>query len=269
MSNPQHHERTQTNRRKTQPKKRRTKKRKKGAFLVKYLLFLIVCFAGMAVFFLLNHKVFNIKYVDLKGAFNITTEQVVDVLVDEDINSNIFLFSTGKAEEQVKKLPGVKECTIQKVYPNEVLVEIQEEFVIGYIKKGPDKYFVNQDGVLVDLSSTTLSNAGAGAFVELKGLPIPKSYEPGTQVIEDSDYLDLMKYFIRYRIYESLEQIDFENKDKIGIMYRGIPIHYGDLNEMEDKVSTLRAVIRDIEKRNVNVEKIYLDQGDNPVVVTK
>ncbi len=258
--------RSGTERRTEQPpasgpkKKRAAHKNRSGRLL--YGLFLLALLLLIGGYFLLNHRYFRIKYVRVEGGENITTEQVVREA--GDLNQNIFLFSTANLEKKIMLMPGVRSVHIDKVLPNRLSITIEESYLIGRIGRGEQALLINQDGIVQPKQKDAQS--GQADVPELTGFdPVP---DVGEKISTDERVIQFLSLAVQSSMASDIEKIGFENRNNIDIIYKGITVHFGELNDLIDKLSKLEAVVADIEQKKIHAVEIIMNEGKNPIVVT-
>lgn len=241
-------------------KKRAAHKNRIGRLL--YGLFLLALLLLIGGYFLLNHRYFRIKYVRVEGGENITTEQVVREA--GDLNQNIFLFSTANLEKKIMLMPGVRSVHIDKVLPNRLSITIEESYLIGRIGRGEQALLINQDGIVQPKQKDAQS--GQADVPELTGFdPVP---DVGEKISTDERVIQFLSLAVQSSMASDIEKIGFENRNNIDIIYKGITVHFGELNDLIDKLSKLEAVVADIEQKKIHAVEIIMNEGKNPIVVT-
>lgn len=237
-----------------------TKKARRWPFFV--LLFLLLL--GIAGYQLLHHKYFNIKYLKIVGNRNLSSEEITQAL--GEVNQNIILFSTTDAEKKLAAIDGIEQVRVTKDYPNQLLVEVQERFKLGRLDEKGERW-IDQEGRIRLGGSQPVTNVYEAPLVT--GIAGAEEAEEGADLSEDVRITQLLGLLMQSRLVGAIEKIDFEKPDNIDIIYKGIDVHFGSLNDLIEKISTLEAVIGDVETKAIQAKEIFLNRGEKPIVVTE
>lgn len=240
--------------------KKPKKKIRRWPFFV--LLFLLL--AGISGYQLLHHKYFNIKYVKVEGNRNLTSEEIVQAL--GEVNENIILFSTKNAEDSLAAMDGIEQVRVTKDYPNQLLVEVQERFKLGRLDEKGERW-IDQEGRIRIGGEQPVTNVYQAPLVT--GIAGAEKAAEGADLSEDVRVTQLLGLLMQSRLIAGIEKIDFEKADNIDIIYKGIDVHFGSLNDLIEKISTLEAVIGDVEAKAIQAKEILLNRGNKPIVVTE
>lgn len=92
---------------------------------------------------------FRLKAVTISGIHELTQKEIVDTAGITSTNSLVFLDAV-KLRERLKKLPFVKEASVAKLYPNRLLIEIQERTPAALWQKDGQTKVVAADGTPID-----------------------------------------------------------------------------------------------------------------------
>lgn len=258
VEQPRREERRGEKRRKERKPKPPKRKQRWFPYIFALLCVLIAC----SGYLLLTHKFFNIKYVRLSGNHNISAKTIVESL--GNVNGNIFLYSAKNAEKKLGELKGVRGARVVKTYPNRISVELEESYWLGRLIKDGKELYIDQDGVIRKSSDLPISNVCLPP--ECEGFS--GDLKEGSRVSSDERVIALLNLVMQSGLAPDIRKINFEKLNDIDIIYKDIAIHFGDLNNLIDKLSTVEAVIKDVEAKKISAVEILLDQGPNPIVVT-
>ncbi|MBI2422382.1 MAG: FtsQ-type POTRA domain-containing protein [Candidatus Hydrogenedentes bacterium] len=149
---------------KTKPREKRisTRVRRRGAVLLVASLFI-----ALAVFALLGSSVyryalasprFQIQRISIVGLTQLDPERVRNAagITAED---NIWFFDAAAVADRVGKLPYVKDCTVERGYPDKVILYVEERIPVAVLEVSNRAYAVDDEGVIleeVDVLNSTL-----------------------------------------------------------------------------------------------------------------
>lgn len=243
-------------------RKRRIKRKKKR--LSRLLLFIIIIILSYLVVF--KTELFIIKDIIVEGNEKLSYEEVVKASTCS-IGENIFRIDIDKVEDSLNQIPYVKSSKISRKFPNKIAIEIEERKEVAAVQYLNLVYYIDVEGYILSIEE----NAGEITLPKIKGLDMV-SFEEGSNIYQQTS-MDNMEEFILYsenlNILERIEEIDVSNKDSIGIQLKdGILVAFGPLNNVKYKLSFLYGILDDVEKRGIEVKKILLDKGENPIIVT-
>lgn len=242
------------------PRVRKAKPKKSRSFLF-WLVAMLVIVIAIGAGLLLTHKAFNIKYIRVDGNDTIPTADIVNEM--GEINDNIFLFSDQDAINRVLKIPGIDEATIQKEFPNRIILQVKETYAIASMEVGEETLHVNQDGVLMEGVSEELT----GRYKPLKIEGLGDELEIGDKITEDDRVVPFLKNLLKTELSDGIEKVIFEKIDNIDIIYKDIEIRFGPPDDINEKIAIILAVLENIEEKNIRAEEIILNEGSNPIVV--
>jgi cell division protein FtsQ len=92
---------------------------------------------------------FGVKAVTISGAQDLSDEQILDAIGIRHTNSLVFL-DVGKLRDRLKALPLVKDASVSKLYPNRVMIEIEERKPFALWQKDGAVKIVAADGTPID-----------------------------------------------------------------------------------------------------------------------
>lgn len=237
-------------------------KKKKSHILLWILACIVIC-ATIFVMLLLHHKVFNIKYVRVIGNDTIPSNEVIEKL--GDMNRNIFRFSEKEAISKISDIKGVKNVEVEKSYPNRIVISLEENYILAFYEKNDKKYYFDKNGLCVEGNEENYTDRFLPIAVDGKF----KNIGIGNLISSDERILQLLSKLRTSKIVGKIKKVNFEKIDNIDIMYKDIIVHFGSPDDLINKIKVLEAVIDDIEAKKLDAVEIILNEGSNPIVVTK
>ncbi|MBO0734290.1 MAG: FtsQ-type POTRA domain-containing protein [Methylocapsa sp.] len=98
--------------------------------------------------FLAKKLGFAIQAVTVSGTREVPEKEILAAAGIGPRNSLLFL-DAAKARENLKRLPGIKEASITKLYPSRLLIEIEERRPFALWQNGGETKIVAEDGVVL------------------------------------------------------------------------------------------------------------------------
>lgn len=121
---------------------------------------------------------FRLKTVTISGIHDLTEKEIVDTAGITSTNSLVFL-DVVKMRARLKTLPFVKEASVAKLYPNRLLIEIQERTPAALWQKDGQTQVVAADGTPID------------GLHDARYLKLPRAVGEGANA-HIGEYLDLL-----------------------------------------------------------------------------
>lgn len=247
-------------------KKTRKIKRRQKVRNILLNIFLLLTISSLIFLIIFKSDFFKINNIQVLGNLELDKEDIVKYS-QIYIGENIFRINRKNIEENLKKLPYVKEVKIRRILPQDILIDLveREEKVLvklissyqvidleGYILKEVDK----PDNKLPIILGLNIHGLGRG-----DNLFNSIDNEELIVFLEEADRLDLLS---------QIESIDLKSLNNIDILLKsGIDITFGKLDNVEYRLRLLYEVLKDIKEREVKVEKIIMDRGEHPIIITE
>jgi cell division protein FtsQ len=124
------------------------------------LVFLVVL-SLMASFrsYLLRSPKFAIGVKEIQGLRHLSESQVLLKLKEiEQQNPNFFALDLGALRKSVELLPWVKAATVQRVWPDRLMIQVTERVPIAFARIDDSTQLVDEEGVLLESKSEGLPN---------------------------------------------------------------------------------------------------------------
>ena len=106
--------------------------------------------------FLTTAQVFNVRPPKIEGvSYNLTQEiqGLVDTLTLP--SKNIFAINTSELEEQISHHPRIRRITVDKIYPDQLVIKASERSQAAILVTGGGFYLVDNDGYAMEKLSTS------------------------------------------------------------------------------------------------------------------
>lgn len=235
-------------------------KKHKKKILTLYFLSVFILLMGISIYLFLTHKAYRIKYLDLESDGVLSKNEVIKILNPDQTHKNIFLYNVKDGEKKLRKNEKILDCKIEKVFPNTLKIKLKEKYIMAYIEKDKKISYINQDGkIQKEYGDIDLSNKNE-ILIDISGVSQDKNN------FIDKDAIGFLHALKPYDISKNVKKINFENKGNIGIIYKDIEVEFGSIEDFEEKIKLLNAIIKDIEKKDEDVKLIYLNKGERPII---
>lgn len=168
--------------------------------------------------------------------------------ISEIEGKSIFFLNRGDISSRVEQLPGIKSATVTCQLPARVKIEVVEREPEYVWQVGQTTYWLDEEGVVMEPRGEGLDSI---TFLDADR----KTPEPGSRVDirilqaarELQEWLPETKTFQ----WSETQGLSFQHKD-------GHPVYLGQLDNLEEKLATLRALTEDLAQRRVRPEFIDL-----------
>jgi len=124
---------------------------------------------------------FRVTIVHIKGIDLVTEDQIIEA-AEVSLDDNLLFFGAGTAAERVEALAPVKTCTVSKVFPDTVLIEVEEREPVATLMIRNTLYEIDSEGVVVREAPSASSFSGP----LITGLPDVDFVEPGDRVSDET-----------------------------------------------------------------------------------
>ena len=136
-----------------------------------------------------QEKRFYLTHIPVEGAQSVTPEQIADA--SGLVGIHIFASDPNKAAQQIAELPGVISSTVTLRWPNEVLIQINEESPVAVWFENDVEYGITSSGRLIPAGfpSTGLLKIipEKGKIQAIAPTPVPEEGETGEAVPPPTD----------------------------------------------------------------------------------
>lgn len=237
------------------------KRRKRISFFI--LLLVVVCF------FLIAFKttLFTISKIEVDGNKKVTTDKVVKAIGNPK-GENIFRVNTKDMANSLNQHPYIKSSKIKRRIPNKLIVNIterEEKFVLLYTNSS---IYLDEEGFVLKIEP----EINVEKMPVIKGIIIDNPIIGEKITSDQSEYiydtLNLVDESIKLKLLEKMDQLDLSDKKNITVeLNNGIIVAFGPLNDVKYKLSYIDKILKDIEEKNILCRYIYLNRGENPVIV--
>lgn len=234
------------------------KRRKRRRIVLKTILISIIPIA--ILIFLLTSKSFDIKDIEIKGNKQLKQEEIYNIS-EIEFGDNIFSTISIVAKVRLKENGYIKEANVKKIYPNKVIMEVEERQIQYQILTQEGEYiYIDEQGYIIDCSSEKKD------VIVITGMSIKKEDIQKVKRLEEKD-LDKMEKILhindetkKIEMENSIQQIDTEEEFVLHLDNDYIIINLGNATNLNDRMFYVRAILKQ-EKGNSGT--IYVNGNIN------
>ena len=250
---------TKKEKQKVDNKEDHTEKEKSKLGIIKYVILLVLIFAG--IIGLLMSPVFNVKTITVSGNNKITTESIIS-LSGLTTGVNAFKMSTGQAEKNIKSNPYIENVKVNRKLPSEITIEVTERVTTFMIEFVNGLVYINNQGYLLEISTERLSVPVISGI----NTPIEEFKEGNRLIVEDLQKLEtaikIMDTLGSYDIAKLVTGINIADKNNY-IVYmdgEGKTIYLGNATNLNDRIKYLKEIL--IREQGIQSE-IFINKDVN------
>ncbi|MCL2399208.1 MAG: FtsQ-type POTRA domain-containing protein [Defluviitaleaceae bacterium] len=186
---------------------------------------------------------FNFTNITVTGNVQIETEEIL-TRAKLDYSTNFFLFSPNQVRQNIMENHYIDRVMFRRVFPNTLIITIQERFLSGYIKFLEGVYlYIDEQGRVLDVRpyrGEDLPIITGLRFSQFHlGQPLEVDYPDtfNTVVI----YAQLLN---QHNLVEYVSQMDVSNPSNTRIRIYNIEVQLGDTQNAHEKILTLKEIIQ-------------------------
>ena len=216
-----------------------------------YTLIAVLVMLTVAAFFV-HDQVFKIRDVDIRSVQNISQEEVMR-LSSITANTSYFGLNEEKIRAGIESNRYLRFESMEKVWPNGVILNIQERQPCINVLNAGIQYVVASDGmVLESYASLRLDNG----CIKTTGLSI-RDIRVGSQIVcynsEQLDaMLDIAAELDAQGCMDEIAEINLSMLDSIYLVTTDSYVaNIGDAQELRPKIGTVRAVVAELRSRGL------------------
>lgn len=240
--------------------KRRLKKKKR---IRKFLLFVIMIIS--LYLFTFKTDFFNIKNIEVLGNKKISYEQIVKASMSIK-GENIFKTNIKKGKENLEKLSYLKNCTIKRNLPREIIIEIEERQELAILAYNNSYIYIDREGYILTIEE----KKGESKLPEISGLEL-KGLEPGDNIFDMLDIAnaeEFIAYSEELKLISYMKYINFLDEKNIMIELNDeIKVAFGPLDNVKYKLSFLYKILEDIDEKDIQIKQILFNKGSSPIII--
>ena len=207
-------------------------------------LLIYVAIVGLVVSILLRVR---IKNIDIVGNDKVSDAEIVTSLFEDEIDRTSLVFFIKLKFKKKKEIPLVNSYDIKWVTPFSLVVTVNENEAIAFIKRDLKNVYFDKDGVVIEMTEERKPNV-----VEVIGVSF-KNYEKGERIdISNKKILKAILNITSFLKEHELkaELIEIKREEEIFIYIGNIVANMGDTDNMEVKLLRLNDIYPEISHLN-------------------
>lgn len=162
-------------------------KKRKGGFFTGFfrMTFNLACLSAIAgacygVYVLAQKtKDFQIKTIELAGLERVSEEDIV-AASGLTAESNLLFLRSAALARRVESIPGVRTCAVSKIFPDTLVIEVEERKPIASLVLRNDMYEIDADGFVM----SEIPKGAAPVWPLITDVPRLSYIEPGETIVE-------------------------------------------------------------------------------------
>lgn len=231
------------------------KKRRKKRYLLKFLIFILVC---VGAYFLLHIEYFTVDGITIAGNKDISDEEILK-LSELKTGENIFDIHPMAAQRRIKKNLYIEDADVSRKLPNMVEIIVHERSGKAQFIKGKKYVVTDNDGRVLDIAKemqkvTLVENVKVERARIDKEIRVENTalYEKSMDLIANMEVGDL--YFKRVVI---------NGNDVEAYVYDGL-VCKGGYTEVMDSITSgaLKAVVFDLYQKDIKTGTINIGRNN-------
>jgi cell division septal protein FtsQ len=222
-------------------------------------LLLVAALAGIAAggWMLFSSPLMEVKKVTVVGADNLDSAALATA--SGLVGQNIFLANTGKAKARLSETAMIKDLSIGRRWPGEMVIKVKERQPWGYWQVGDQLYVVDDEGFVLD---TDQPGEGAPTIVQLNS---EQRWLPGEQV--DVHAVELARELIESAprsLGQAVVGLEYSDHNGLTVLLEGgLRATFGDDRDLDYKISVLYVLLEKARKEGREVRAVDLRFGDS------
>lgn len=232
----------------------RKKRRRKKRYLLKFLIFVLIC---TGIYFAVHIDYFSIDGIAVAGNKEISDEEIIK-LSEIKTGDNLFDVHPWFAQRRIKKNLYIEDVNVDRKLPNKIVITVKERSGKAQFVYGKKYVVTDNEGMVLDISKeakevTLVENVKVEKAKLKKDIEVKETevYEKAMDIIKTAEESDL--YFKKLSI--SGNAVNAYIYD--GLMCKG---SYKNLIECMEK-DTLKTVVFDLYQKGV--ESGVINIGSN------
>ncbi len=232
------------------------------------IVVLVIIIIFLTVKLIKNISFFNLKKINIIGNKNLSKEYILKES-KLSLGQNIFDINLKKVENRLGKSPYVEGLTVKRKLPNILNIDIVEKEEFFQIKEGNRYVVLDKFGNILNVVNNPTKDATIVNGIKFNGKLDNKNIgENISKYIKYKRIDDFFETNSKLKISKKLKEISIVD-DKVRMVLKDNKIiEFGKLKNSNYKLKLLKETLNYIEKEKIPFEKILMDRGDNPIIVT-
>ena len=223
----------------------------------------------LALFFIMisQTKMFNVKKITVEGNQEVSKDKLI-LASGIVMGESIFKLDIKNAKENLLLHPYISGVEIKRKLPSKIVIKIVEREEIATINHLESYVYIGIDGLVLDILNEKKDNK----VPLINGLDIEYP-SIGSKIIykkKDKKQSDEIESFIekcsKKELKAKINSIIFNKNDINFILYSGVNVAIGTLDNIDYKLKFLLETLKDIEQKKINIKNIYLNKSSDIIV---
>jgi cell division protein FtsQ len=232
----------------------------------KILLLFIFFFIGHHVYLhLLEDPFFRVRECEVEGNRKIPKETILS-LVELERMPNLFTLRLREAAKRLESHPWVEQVNVRKVFPNKILIQIEERKPIAILQL-EELYYIDHEGVIF----SPIGDRDPYNYPILTGLTrqfLEKDPAEARHLIMKA--LDFLRIVDKEKVFPPEEISEIHMEETFGIQYftktEGVKVRMG-WEQFGEKLRRLSIIWTDLRKRGLSAVSIDCSDLKRMVVI--
>lgn len=199
----------------------------------------IIIFVAIFVFVIHLLLKVRINHIDIVGNEHVSDAEIVTEFFEKDIDrTSLFFFIKSKFGKE-KNIPLVNSYTIEWITPFSVVIHVEENKAIGFLKRDLKNVYFDKDGTIIDVTEDRKPNV-----VEVIGISF-RNFEKGEKIDFQNEkilkaILNITSFLSEHELRSEL--IEIKQNSNILIYIDRIVVDMGNIDNMEIKLLRLNDI---------------------------
>lgn len=220
-----------------------------GSRLIAILLLVIL---GWATYFIFNSPSFYISEIEVQGNASVTAAEAYAISELEGVS--IFWVNPAETAARVETLPNVKSAQVTVQLPARVSIAIQERQPELVWQTGDTRWWVDTQGTVMPYRADL---GDVLTIIDTESQPVSSSQVLDPSILAAAHSLHRLLPDLRVMHYSRSTGISFQTPE-------GWPVHLGDGEDMDAKLTILVTLRKDLLARGVSPEFIDIRFVESP-----
>lgn len=224
------------------------------------VILILILLAGMGF---LCYNLLNIKTIAVAGNEKKTADYIVR-LSEVQAGENILRVDDNLIKQNIEKDPYLKLVEVQRVYPDKIVLKVQERKPAALIKTGTANMLVDEEGYILEMPN----DISKLKYPVVDGINAG-SFQIGKQIgfSDKAQYLamnSMIKAIYAEKAEELISEIDLININDIHLKSAvGITVSFGNYSKLEKKILWIKNVLPRLQSEGKTDGTLDVSSGES------
>ena len=219
---------------------------KKPKSFMKIMLFIIIFSSALAG--IMFSPIFKITSINMTELSKYTKDEFLNKLGVKE-GENIFAFNRANAEKVVKNDPYIEDIKFNVKLPGTLKIDVKERKVRGYVPFMGSYLYIDEYGRVLDVQTYYKDNLPI-----VEGLVFDKFCLGELLQVENQKSYDVVvgisQIMTKYELLNMVLKLNVSDPEKIHIYVNNVDIFIGNLDDCDEKIRTMAAIIQKLDKKD-------------------